>query len=265
MVVPKTGESNSDSDPYDEDISSFLLGEGFNLSGAESASTDRISAYIPADQILGKMRTAQPPMLSPLPLSSSAKEVLETPMRTPHDVSMRRRNLGIYILAQGAAEGGVPITEDGAYIIRTGFAEMANNGIMHGGGVRRTILGRTPYGNIFVGVQNLRTHHNPDAPIVSVRSFNADSTAEEGMYEQRAFDPDQHHRGLLEIGKLSVNGGFRHNETVSAGFTSLALPDIESMVRSTGVNTFSRDPRDQTLRAYTTWAVFSPTGETFPA
>ena len=251
--MTETPPKPADFDQFSEDIGDFLAELGISPD-----DTDDQYASIPSDQIREHIKEAEVPQISLLPLPSYLTAQLATPIMKPKAVTALRHDLVGGLQYQSKMPGGLRLSRTALQDVEQAFAECGQNNLFHGGGIHRVIVGRTPHNNLFVGTENLAIdlvgQENP-----SVRSPYID---QDGMMAERRGDSSTHNRGLLAIGRLSLNQ-LRAGYTISMGLSSMRFSDLDRLAQGkTHYHAAAADKEPLSsanpLRRKLLWGVYAP-------
>ncbi len=240
-------------DPYSEDIGAFLAEMGI----APDAGTDQYVS-IPSDQIRQHIKEAEVPQITLLPLPSDLVAQFATPVMKPKGLMDLRHSLVEGLQYQSKMPDGLRLSRTALQDIEQAFGECGQNNLFHGGGIHRVIVGRTPHNNLFVGTENLAIDLvGQDNP--SVRSPYLDHN---GVMAERRADGDTHNRGLLAIGRLSLNQ-LRAGYTLSMGLSSMRFSDLDSLAKGQThyhAAASEKEPLSSAnpLRRRLLWGVYAP-------
>lgn len=201
--------------------------------GDATYSRDNEVPVIDGEAIYEALQTAAIPEISSLGLSQEQTAFLEQIVISPRQVAEARQYIR-EILRERAHDTNLHINEDVIFQACIGLSEALQNAIRHGGGARRIIMGVTPYGNIFIGIENNMTDNLPHEKTVGKAALGLGLGAE----NIEEFTDDTHKRGLFLMAVHTVNGlneqgcaGLQKDRTISAGLSSMSLTDLEKLAR----------------------------------
>lgn len=209
---------------------------------------------IDGEAIFQALQTAAVPEIRSLGISHEATETLNSGISEESQVGVARRLIR-EILRDNADRSDLHLNEDVIFQACLGASEALQNALRHGGGARRIILGATPYGNIFIGIENQMLDNLPHEKTIGKAALGLDvEVAEE-------FTSDLHMRGLFLMAVNTVNGlneedcaGLRAQRTISAGLSSLPLKDLNMLAQYQPIEPVHGD-RDE-LRRTLAWGVY---------
>lgn len=209
---------------------------------------------IDGEAIFQALQTAAVPEVRSLGLSHEATTTLSSGITEESQVGVARRLIR-EVLRENADRSDLHLNEDVIFQACLGASEALQNALRHGGGARRIILGSTPYGNIFIGVENEMLDNLPQE--------NSIGKAALGLNIKRAeeFTDDLHMRGLFLMAVNTVNGlneedcaGLRAQRTISAGLSSLPLNALDTLANYEPIET--NHIADTELRRTIAWGVY---------
>ena len=177
------------------------------------------------------LKTAEIPDIEPLSnITQEDIELLHTQITDAYGVSMARRAARTLILKNKDELNINDVVIDEALLA---ISELLTNALIHGQGVRRIIIGKTPYDNLFFGAENELVESRSDVDTVSHALGNAALHLK--LPEEEIAD-DEHKRGLFLIAACSVNGvqtdaysGLKKDRTVSAGISRLPIEALDKL------------------------------------
>lgn len=258
---------------FEEDgIEDFLGEEGFDWESIKSLDyrnlpeEDPVSAekalqknyseipVIAGDEMFEALKTAEIPAIEPLDnMSQDDAELLEQQISDARGVSMARRATRALILKNMENLNIDEVVLDEAILA---ISELLTNALVHGHGVRRIIVGKTPYNNLFFGAENERAEDVSDVDTVTHALGNA---ALHLQVPEDEIAVDEHKRGLFLIAACSVNGvqtdtysGLKKDRTISAGISTLPVTALEKIASFDTVS-------DEDLHLVTNDGRFKPT------
>lgn len=208
---------------------------------------------IDGEAIFQALQTAAVPEVRNLGLSHEAAATLSGGITEESQVGVARRLIR-EVLRENADRSDLHLNEDVIFQACLGASEALQNALRHGGGARRVILGSTPYGNIFIGVENEMLDNIPQE--------NAIGKAALGLNIKRAEEltDDLHMRGLFLMAVNTVNGlneedcaGLRAQRTISAGLSSLPLHALDTLANYEPIETTHQTSE---LRRTIAWGVY---------
>jgi hypothetical protein len=186
---------------------------------------------IDGEAIFQALQTAAVPEVRSLGLSREATETFGNGISEESQVGVARRLIR-EVLRENIDRSDLHLNEDVIFQACLGASEALQNALRHGGGARRIILGATPYGNIFIGIENQMLDNLPHEKTIGKAAL--------GLNVERAEDltDDLHMRGLFLMAVNTVNGlneedcaGLRAQRTISAGLSSLSLHALETLAQ----------------------------------
>lgn len=243
-----------------------------NATAATFTSPSRESDYskdneipvIAGDAVYEALKTAEiPPIYRLNGIEPHEQEALENPLLTDFAVSSARRSIR-NIIARNLGE--LNLDDDGAFYAQLAISEVLTNAVRHGGGVRRVIIGRTPYNNLFFGAENLAIDNIEDFQIhpspQQARSIGNTAALGLGIEHDEELTADMHNRGLFLLASCSVNGvqtdaysGLKKGRTLSAGMSPLPIDMLAKLANFEEITDNDLDPTGQPLRTLA-WGAF---------
>lgn len=209
---------------------------------------------IDGEAIFQALQTAAVPEIRNLGISREAAETLSNGISEEAQVGVARRLIRD-ILRDNIDRSDLHLNEDVIFQACLGASEALQNALRHGGGARRIILGATPYGNIFIGVENQMLDNLPHEKTIGRAALGLNVNLPEELTD------DLHMRGLFLMAVNTVNGlneencaGLRAQRTVSAGLSSLSLENLNMLARYQPVEPVHADSGE--LRRTLAWGVY---------
>lgn len=184
---------------------------------------------IDGEAIFQALQTAAIPEVRNLGLSGEAASTLSDGISEESQVGVVRRLIRD-VLRENIDRSDLHLNEDVIFQACLGASEALQNALRHGGGAHRVILGSTPYGNIFIGVENQMLDNLPHQKTIGKAALGLNVKRPEDLTD------DLHMRGLFLMAVNTVNGlneedcaGLRAQRTVSAGLSSLSLRALDTL------------------------------------
>lgn len=209
---------------------------------------------IDGEAIFQALQTAAVPEIRNLGLPQEAAITLSNGITEESQVGVARRLIR-EVLRENADRGDLHLNEDVIFQACLGTSEALQNALRHGGGARRIILGATPYGNIFIGVENEMLDNLPLEKTIGKASLGLNVELAEELTD------DVHMRGLFLMAVNTVNGlneedcaGLRAQRTISAGLSSLPLHALDTLARYEPIEPMHQNTTE--LRRTIAWGVY---------
>lgn len=188
----------------DEDLTSFLAAEGFDIAYADSGV-----GVLPSQELFARGQGRRPAEdLEELPLTDEARLLLGTHVAHPRWIPRLRHTVAAEIARLADYTDLLDLDADALDGVRLGVSELTQNALRYAGGIERITLARTPSSKLYVGVHNLAPNY-PDEVVQHERRGQRPLILGRGMPHnvKSNLPTDEHGWGTFLMGQFVLDRG----------------------------------------------------------